>query len=122
MFDWRDNLDLARRLGRAPHGRTVSVRISEATERCAVGRAYYAAFCHARAYAVRHLGFVSTGGPADHGSLAAHFRARGMRRVAHLLGQLRARRNQCDYDDVVTSLSTMVRDSLQDAAEVIRRL
>ena len=122
MFDWRDNLELARTLGTGVPGTAVSVVISETTDRCAVGRAYYAAFCHARAYATQHLGFVSTGTAADHGRLAASFRAHGMRSVAMLLGDSRRWRNQCDYDAVVTSLPTMVSDSLREATAVIQRL
>jgi hypothetical protein len=122
MFDWRDNLELAQRLGAGNAGGTVSIHISDATNRCAVGRAYYASFGHARAYAVQYLGFLSTGGAGDHGLLAAHFRQHGMRQVAHLLGRLRRRRNQCDYDDIVPRLPTMVSDSIREAAAVINRL
>lgn len=122
MFDWRDNLGLARTFGTGVPGTSVSVQISEASDRCAVGRAYYAAFGHARAYAIRRLGFVSTGTAADHGRLAAHYRANGMRSVAVSLGDLRRWRNACDYDDVVTSLPTMVSDALKESASVIQRL
>ena len=122
MFDWRDNLELARILGTGSPGTAVSVPISEATDRCAVGRAYYAAFCHARAYATRHLGFRPIGTAGDHGRLAAHFHAHGMRQVARALGRLRGWRNECDCDDVVPTLPTMVSNALRDAAAVIQRL
>lgn len=121
-FDWQENLRLARSLGVGIAGQTVSISFSEATERCAVGRAYYAAFCHARMYAVRHQGFVASGGAFDHGNLAAHFVTVGMPRVSQRLGQLRSWRNQCDYDDVVPNLSAKVRTALNYAADVIRLL
>src|SRR5690349_12639359 len=100
MFDWREFLELGRTLGSSPPGTTVNVRVSEAAVRCAVGRAYYAAFGHARAYAIRHLGFGSAGTAADHGRLTAHFHAHGMPPVAQHLGKLGSARNQCDYDNV----------------------
>jgi hypothetical protein len=122
VFDWRGYLGLARTLGTGATGASVSIQVSEATDRCAVGRAYYAAFGHARTYAIRHLGFASTGTAADHGRLAAHYRAIGMRSVAVSLEELRRWRNACDYDDVVTTLSTMVGDALRESAAVIQRL
>jgi hypothetical protein len=122
VFDWRDFLELAQTLGTGTPGSSVSIHVSEATDRCAVGRAYYAAFCHARAYAIQHLGFVAMGGASDHGRLAAHFRSSGMRSVSMSLRDLRQWRNACDYDDVVTGLPTTVSDALREAAAVIQRL
>ena len=122
MFDWRDNLVLASSLGTGAPGSSVAIPISEATDRCAVGRAYYAAFCHARTYATRNLGFSQLGNAGDHGRLAAHFQMHGMHQVARALGRLRNWRNACDYDNVVPTLPTMVRDALRDATSVIQRL
>src|SRR4051812_22407678 len=104
MFDWREFLDLAEALNAGPIGAIVAIRVSESSMRSVVGRAYYAAFGHARAYPVRRLNFMSVGSAADHGRLAAHFRAHGMRQIGQHLGKLRAHRNRCDYDDIVTGL------------------
>jgi hypothetical protein len=122
VFDWRDNLELARALGRGAPGTDVSIRISEATDRCAVGRAYYAAFGHARECAIQRLGFVSSGGAADHGRLAAHFHLHGMPVIAFTLRNLHRWRNACDYDGIVPSLATMVGNALRESAAVIQRL
>jgi hypothetical protein len=122
MFDWRDFLELGRTLGSGASGTTVSVRLSEATMRAAVGRAYYAAFGHARSYATWHLGFASSGTAADHGRLTTHFRVSGMPLVAQYLGQLRTMRNQCDYDTAVPALPAMVSLALRNSAAVIHRL
>jgi hypothetical protein len=46
-FDWKEFLELARILGRDAEGSGHR----EAFLRSALGRAYYAAFCHARNYA-----------------------------------------------------------------------
>jgi len=122
VFDWRDFLALAQILGTGAPGSSLSIQVSEATARCAVGRAYYAAFGHARDYAIQNLGFVSTGGAADHGRLARHFHAHGLSGVALGLGLLRTWRNECDYDGAVSNLPTKVRDALRESAAVIQRL
>jgi hypothetical protein len=122
VFDWRDFLALAERLGDSPVGSTVSIIVDEAAQRSAVSRAYYAAFCHARVYAVQRLGFVPTNSPNDHGRLRAHYRARRMYLVASRLDRLRLQRNFCDYDDMVPLLPGIVPSALIDAAVVIRQL
>jgi hypothetical protein len=71
---------------------------------------------------MQHLGFVPSGGAGDHGSLAAHFRLRGMPALAVSLRDLRRWRNECDYDNVVPTLSTTVGEALREAAAVIQRL
>ena len=122
MFDWRDNLDLAEALRAGATGTPIVLLSSEAAARGAVGRAYYAAFGHARAYAILHLRFVPTGTASDHGRLTAHFRMLGYRRIATRLHALRVWRNQCDYDDTVPTLKIIVQDALRDAAAVISQL
>jgi len=121
VFDWRDFLSLAETLG-GIQGSTITVTIEEAAYRSAVSRAYYAAFCHAKAYAVQHLGFRPSNTPSDHGRLAWHFLARGMPLIRQYLDDLRDWRNMCDYDDVVPDLSKKVEDALKEAALVIQAL
>ena len=118
MFDWRDYLALAHTLG-GSHGTAASLQLSEATSRCAVSRAYYAAFCHARNYAQQHLGYVSRNTPSDHGALRQHFRLHGMNTVADSLDLLRAWRNQCDYRDSVRGFRVILRDALTEADYVV---
>lgn len=122
MFDWRDNLDLAEVLRAGATGVPIVLQSSEAARRGAVGRAYYAAFGHARAYAIRHLGFVTTGTASDHGRLIAHYRTVGQRGIAARLQALRGWRNQCDYDDSVPTLHIILQDALRDATSVINQL
>ena len=121
MFDWREYLDLANSLAGQPGG-AASIPFSEATSRCAVSRAYYAAFCHARNYAQQHLGYVAGNVASDHGTLRRHYLRHGMIEVAEALDRLRAQRNRCDYDNQVPSLPGMLTTALQDAAAVIQRL
>jgi hypothetical protein len=117
-FDWTEYLLVARFL--QSHGG--SGFSQEAAFRCAVSRAYYAAFCHARNYARDHQGFRPTGGPQDHRLVREHFRQRGQANVARRLDQLRQWRNACDYDDVVGSFVNMLTLALADAQRVLSNL
>lgn len=122
MFDWREYLALAHDLGTGAAGASVTVQISEATSRCAVSRAYYAAYCHARVYATRRLGFIPSRGPRDHGRLRAHYFAQQMTDISDALDLLRRWRNMCDYDDLVPNMPGIVQSALLEAATVIDQL
>ena len=122
MFDWREFLSLAEDLGDGALGTSVTIIRDEAAYRSAVSRAYYAAFCHARTYAVQHLGFRPSNTPRDHGRLAAHFMTHGHPWVWRYLDNLRDRRNMCDYDAIVPNLASEVRVALREAALVISAL
>lgn len=122
MFDWRDYLGLANDLGSGLHGTVVSIRIAEAASRCAVSRAYYAAFCHAINYAAAHYGFVPTNKGADHWLLRQHYASRGRRDIANRLRRLHDWRKRCDYDDAVVNLATTVSNALRESTAVIQRL
>ena len=66
-FDWKEFLELSRILGRqAQDG-----GYREAFLRSAISRAYYAAFCHTRNYAIKRLGFRARYDGEDHGALRA---------------------------------------------------
>lgn len=120
MFDWREFLELANRLGGA-YGTSVSVALSEAASRSAVSRAHYAAFCHARNYAQQNLGYVSRGTSADHAAVRQHYQMLGMTSVTDGLDRLRRWRNLCDYQDSVRNLGTVVANALAEAAAVIQQ-
>src|SRR5690349_8322354 len=99
MFDWRGYHELAADLGQGAPGSSVTVKVSEATARCAISRAYYAAFCHARNHAESRLGYIPTQKGSDHWLLRQHFAQRGMNGIALRLRQLHGWRKQCDYED-----------------------
>jgi hypothetical protein len=91
-FDWGQYLKLAEFLkdkGEAGFN-------EEASARCAVGRAYYAAFCHARDVAQKN-GLVLRRTGEDHTSVRDYYKARGMAVVANKLDTLRQWRADCDY-------------------------
>jgi len=94
----------------------------EAAKRTAVSRAYYAAFCHARNYAERSLGFQRSGSGQDHASLRTYFRQQNdevLEEIAAHLDEVRTWRNQCDYDDEVEELDAIVRSAIQNAEFII---
>lgn len=116
-FDWSDYLGIARFLDSdAPPD------LVEAAGRCAVSRAYYASFGHARRYASRHLGFKPIFNAKDHERLATHFKTNGRIDVADDLDTMRDWRNNCDYDDTVGVLSLLVLNSFEGAERILQVL
>lgn len=118
MFDWSSFLDVARVL----HAAGGDALPTEATQRTVVGRAYYAAFGHARLYAARYFNLTLLPGSDEHERLISHLRRQGYHRLARTLDQLRRSRNQCDYEEVVRDLAAKADSALTDAAYVIDTL
>ena len=117
-FAWKDYLDLAGYLQTQPTG-----ACCEAALRSAVSRAYYAAFCHGRNYALAKLQYQPSYSSQDHVQLRQHFTSCGMGLVARRLDALRQWRNQCDYQDSLTAnLANMVAQAIRKAEEVINNL
>jgi len=115
-FDWREYLELAKELvGQAGSGYS-----TEAAERSAVSRAYYAAFCYARNYAETFLGFQRVGGPEDHKNLREHFQQSRKTQLASRLNRLRKWRNDCDYEDQVSNMKWYVQNAIRLADRVIQ--
>jgi hypothetical protein len=116
-FDWKEYLGLARWVCRQPAGGEFSL---DASARCAVSRAYYGAFCHARNYARDTLSFFPTQLPDDHRLLREHLKNRRHTGVASRLGDLSQWRNQCDYEDTVEHLDGLLDSALAQAEIVIK--
>ena len=117
-FNGQETLDLARQLQTTtPPG--VS---DEAARRCAVSRAYFAAFGHAIRYAVAYLGFEPREAADDHGRLKAHLKQKRRAGVSARLDQLRGWRNQCDYDDDAGDLVVMLAAAITAAEYVFAAL
>lgn len=115
-FDWREYLKLAQYLqSGSEHSFT-----KEAASRCAVSRAYYAAFCYARNYARDKQGFVPTSKPKDHTLLREHFKQLKKLKIAEQLNDLRQWRNVCDYDDIVENLPMLLENSINEAKKLIK--
>ena len=119
-FNWREYLELARFL----QGQGGSTFSQEAAFRCAVSRAYYAAFCYARNYARDNLTFPPKYGPEDHIYLKEYFRVRAMQfpGIALKLDSLRQKRNRCDYEDSINNPTALLQQALIEAKDVIEGL
>jgi hypothetical protein len=117
-FDWKEYLALAQHL----QGQSTSGFSQEAVLRCAVSRAYYAAFCHARNYARDYHGFKLGHGPNDHPHVREHFQRLGNVKIAGDLEVLRRWRNQCDYDDDISNIRLMYLGAITAAQNIIESL
>ena len=118
-FDWREYLNLAKFL--------LDLKSSgiskEALYRCAVSRAYYSAFCWARNYAQRNLGFKPTGKGEDHKLVREILAKKGFIKIAKKLDKLRIWRNSCDYKDVINEdLNSKAFSSIKYADDIIQIL
>jgi len=99
-FDWKAFVALAQDL----QSYADKSRHPEAYRRTAISRAYFAAFCHARNYAVAFLHFSPRGDLDDHGRLRSHLKAKRRAGDAARLDQLRQWRNSADYVDDLSSV------------------
>jgi hypothetical protein len=114
-FDWWDYFRLAQCLRTSiPSGAS-----DEAAWRCAVGRAYYAAFGIALEYA-ESRGFTPRGTGDDHVGVADHFKSNSRPGVASRLHQLRKWRNLCDYERACVGVDFVsMLDSALKAAQFV---
>ena len=118
-FDWREYLNLAKFLLDL-RGSGIS---KEALYRCAVSRAYYSAFCWARNYAQRNLGFKPTKKTEDHKLVKETLANKGFIKIAKKLDKLRKWRNSCDYKNVVSgNLNSIAFNSIKYAEDIIQIL
>ncbi|MEW6212218.1 MAG: hypothetical protein AB1631_28070 [Acidobacteriota bacterium] len=116
-FDWQEYLHLAKHI----RDNCEQLPNEEAALRCAVSRAYYAAFCYACAQAEQRYGFKRTKTPQDHFGLRQQFHARGMSGLTGKLDDLRKWRNDCDYeDDADANLEMMLANAINRAEHIIK--
>ena len=92
-FNWEDFLKVARYLKDNPE----VAHSTEAALRTAIGRAYFAAFCHAREHARVRLRYCPYYDGRDHKKLREHFQIQGRIKIAGDLEQLKLWRNDADY-------------------------
>jgi hypothetical protein len=94
-FAWSDLLDLAVHLQKE----AANLPSANACFRTALNRAYFAAYGHARSYAIRFLGFPERANADDHGRLRAHLRQKKRARDGARLDDMRLWRNEADYEE-----------------------
>jgi hypothetical protein len=118
-FDWRSLLDLAGAL--LQNSADID---AEARQRTAAGRAYFAAYNHARKYAEAFLDFDARESADDHGRLRAHLKKRRRAGDARRLDTLRQWRNDADYLDELPwpDPVTVATESLATADAVFQSL
>ena len=115
-FRWKDYLELASVLkaqGDAFH--------QECCFRSATSRAYYAAYCHARNWAVNHGFIIRRKGPDVHKELREHFSSIDIS-IADKLDDMRKWRNTCDYDDLVSYPKKLATDAIREAEFILKSL
>lgn len=117
-FAWTEYVELAQFL----QGQSGTSFGTEAADRSAVSRAYYAAYCHARNHARDRYGFQPAYDSRDHGAVRSFYQGRQICRVASGLERLRQWRNDCDYEDSVPGLTDQVKWAIDLAQRVIKCL
>ena len=123
MFDWQEYLALAREMADTGEPATATL---EARLRCAVSRAYYAAFGRASRYLRELHGFDDL--PADgdvHKEVAHRFKGDGdaaWRAIGKDLDELREYRNDADYHADVGGWPDTVQVSLEKASRSVLAL
>ena len=103
-FEWKDFYSIAEHL----RDNASNISATEAAQRSAISRAYYAAFCHARDVAIAKHGYKSMGSD-DHRLLRDVYRTR-MPKIATYLEDLKQWRKSCDYESKLepSRLSLMI--------------
>jgi hypothetical protein len=120
-FDWKSLADVARHLEQEASKGEAN---AEALRRSAVGRAYYAAFGHARNCAKNFLGYAIKGDADDHGALRAHLKRSRRGGDAQRLDSLRQWRNEADYSDDLPwdDAAMIVAEAIKAAEKVFKSL
>ena len=120
-FEWKRLVNVARQLEEQAGKDELN---AEALQRSAVGRAYYAAFGHARSYAQSFLGYKVKGDADDHGALRAHLKRSRRGGDAQRLDSLRWWRNDADYADELpwADAKIIVAEAIKAAEKLINSL
>ena len=117
-FDWKEYLALAGFVSNQ-HGSGFS---DEATKRCAISRAYYAAYCHARNHAHAKLGYIMLRSGQDHRGVREHYQSKGMNVIANKLGTLNQWRNNADYDEELIDNPNLLASTFSYATHIVSTL
>jgi len=118
--DWIDAyLNLAKELAKPKAG--LNHHDTEARQRSAVSRAYYAVFLTARDKFAPDLKFLQPGEGSSHVKLWKRFKTDSheeLRDIGNRASELRESRNKADYGEFITNPSHFVADAIQNAEDL----
>ncbi len=117
-FDWLHYLDLAQDL----FTQATSSPYQDAKLRCSISRAYYATYHKARLRLHDRWGISVPADASAHGEVRKEFKKKNQKQIAVTLDRMRIDRNKADYNDAVANLTTMTRENLKRANQVISDL
>ena len=121
IFSWDQFIDIAQFLVQETKKRDSDIP-DEAAYRCAISRAYYAAFCCALEFAEDELGYNSEKKGADHTTLRNFMKVQKddtMVKIAEKLDQLRGWRNTSDYNALKNIPLIMAENAIRQAQEIV---
>jgi uncharacterized protein (UPF0332 family) len=117
-FDWSHYLIIAEELFREAENTTYK----DAHLRCAISRAYYAAF-HTAKLKLYEKWYISVSRDASaHKEVKEYYQQKNMKMIALNLERMRIDRNKADYHDIVKDLEAVTQENLKRANQVISAL
>lgn len=117
-FDWSHYLVVAEELFREAENTTYK----DASFRCAISRAYYAAFHSAKIKLYDKWNVPVSRDAGAHREVKEYYEKKNMKMIALNLERMRIDRNKADYSDVVKDLKTVAQETLRRANKVISAL
>lgn len=113
-FDWNEFQELAEELRQ---------KGSEASQRTAISRVYYAVYWNARLY-LENEGFILQQIEGSHTQIWKEYKNRGRthKAIGYWGSELHKKRLKADYEADLEDISTLVNDSFDIAEKVLRYL
>jgi len=117
-FDWSHYLIIAKKI----FDETDENICKDANLRCAISRAYYAAFHLARLKLHEKWNIVVSRDSTAHKEVKEYYQQKNMKMIAVNLERMRIDRNKADYYDMVKDLQAVTQETLKRANKVITAL
>jgi len=117
-FDWSHYLIIAEELFREVENTTYK----DANLRCAISRAYYAAFHSAKLKLYEKWNISVSRDASAHKEVKECYEQKNMKMIALNLERMRIDRNKADYYDIVKDLEAVTKETLKRANKVISAL
>lgn len=117
-FDWLHYLVIAQEM----FGEAASSEHKDANLRCAISRAYYSAFHHAKRKLSAKWNISVSESSSAHAQVQEFFKQMNQLGIARKLQRMRTARNKADYNDKVANLANLAEEVLNLAKDVIEIL